>query len=447
MLMAAVCCFALPACRHAAHTETLPPEDLDIGVASAGKAPDIDVYIDASTPLRGFLAEPPQGVRNYFVDIIDQFDGILHGARGSRIQYWSFGQGKPRPVKSVRAFLNSAFYSESETQIDEAIRHKPEGPKTGAGVKIIVTDLFQSDNDVSTLANLLNDEFIQNPARAVAIMGIRNPFSGPIADLPGNLPRGAAESLPFYILVMGPIEDVSWCVQEIRDRTGLLKTQDRLLTLLFSRTQVSHLDQKLVSVPFNVSKPGYTLEPSRVKGASDRGIPYFISRHDFKVRPTNFPHADLLIPGPQIALPAAGRDDLIKVTGWRFLPPANPRNSKKEDSKTENKEESKEAAQAVTVDLSSGTVSVLRQRLVPQSAYLFRIDALAGKTDFADLGPWDLEIGERSRILRNGAFDAGPDGRRAGKTPNLRHFLRTLSSRMFQSEIPLAHYYFFVQAE
>ena len=163
MLMAAVCCFALPACRHAAHTETLPPEDLDIGVASAGKAPDIDVYIDASTPLRGFLAEPPQGVRNYFVDIIDQFDGILHGARGSRIQYWSFGQGKPRPVKSVRAFLNSAFYTESETQIDEAIRHKPEGPKTGAGVKIIVTDLFQSDNDVSTLANLLNDEFIQNP--------------------------------------------------------------------------------------------------------------------------------------------------------------------------------------------------------------------------------------------------------------------------------------------
>jgi hypothetical protein len=290
--------------------------------------------------------------------------------------------------------------------------------------------LFQSDNDVDRLASLLNEDFISDTSKAVGILAVRSVFSGPMEDLPGHLPKGAADSLPFYILAMGSVGDVSWCLREIRERSGLNSAaSDRQIGLLFSRTQVLHLNQKLDSFPANLVKPGYTTEPGRVLGASDRGIPYFVSKHDFSIAPRNFPHVDLLIPGPQVGVPAAGQEDLVRINAF-----------------STGRKELKEAAQAATADLRGKSQLAIRtSRLNRNATYLFQLELLAAKTDFADLHPWDLEFGETARIVRTGAFDAGPDGRRAGKTPNLRHFLRTLSSRMFQKDIPLARYCFFVE--
>ena len=63
---------------------------------------DIDVFIDASVPIKGFVNADTGGKTNYFREFLDKSGGILSGAwRNPRIRYWRFGAGDPRAIPAV----------------------------------------------------------------------------------------------------------------------------------------------------------------------------------------------------------------------------------------------------------------------------------------------------------------------------------------------------------
>jgi hypothetical protein len=421
----------LGGCRgcHRVATVSLP------NVEDAGKAPlaksasiDINFYLDTTQSMRGYLAQP-EGRKNYFNEILDKPTGILReGWTNATMHFWGFGTGKIERTDFRKYLGNPEAFTGTKTYIDRAIQHEPPAPKAAPALKIVLTDLFQEGNDLDHLSDLLSDH-LKNPDQAVGILGLRNPFDGEIDDLPGNkkLPRGAADSLPFYLILIGQTPDVKEAMSELSRRLDASKLPaDQRLSLLFAQRQVDQLNQKL-SVKPATNRPGYMLEDNRVPQASQQGIPYLASvRGDLHLIGEELPKAGSTTLGPhmRVAQPPAVKA-FVWNNGWTPAP-----------------------QQAAALSVKSDAVMNLdHSRLMKDSVYLFEIDYSAEPTDFSDLGAWYIELKDIPQLMRNQEFPKAGDGSRPGKTPNLRHFLQTLSDRMFQTSIPLARYYFYVQSE
>ncbi len=426
-------------CRgcHRPERVALPdPDDFQKNQVSKSSSIEINFYLDTTQSMRGYLGQP-EGRKNYFNEILDKATGILkEGWTDARVHFWGFGKEKPEPI-DLRSFLGKpGAFTGTNTYIEKAIQHEPPVPQQTPQaplprLKIILTDLFQEGNDLDHLAVFLSD-YLRDASRAVGIIGLRNPFDGDIADLPGNqsLPKGAADTLPFYVMVAGPVADVNLALAELTRRLdlgGLPK--DQKFALVFAQRQVTKLTQPLDLHPARLEKPGYTLEDNRVPGSAELGIPYLAGvKGDLRLRAANFPSPALSRIGSHIRV-GSQPDKKAFVwsnNAWTAAP---------------------QPASALSVDSAKGAVSVDHSKLMKGSIYLFEIDFAAEPGDFSDLSPWYLELNDVPRIIRNRAFDQHQGGSRPGKTPNLRHFLQTISSKMFQSPIPLARYYFYVQAQ
>ena len=82
-----------------------------------------------------------------------------------------------------------------------------------------------------------------------------------------------------------------------------------------------------------------------------------------------------------------------------------------------------------------------RKRLKPDAVYFFAIDLKGDdSTDFSNLRDWYVELKDLEDIVNKNAY---PEGK--GKTPNLLVLLRTLSSNMFRTQVPVARYCFYVE--
>jgi hypothetical protein len=423
--------------NHGGKASMLPPNISEEAPLTKSGSIEINFYLDITESMRGYLSQP-EGRKNYFNEILDKALGILkEGWTDARVHFWGFGDEKPVPVE-LRNFLGKPdAFKGRHTLIDKAIQDEPPAPKPPPPtplprLKIILTDLFQEGNDLDRLGVFLSD-YLKDPTHAVGILGLRSPFDGAIDDLPEDqkLPKGAADSLPFYLVITGPIADVNQAMAELSRLLDLDKLpKDQKIALVFGRRQVVQLNQKLVVSPAHPNKPGYTLEDDRVKGSAELGIPYLAGvRGDVELVASDFPSAALKKLGSHIKL---AEKPVITASVW----------SGKEWT------DAPEQASAVTVVPETGSIKVNHAKLLRRSVYLFEIDFAAEPTDFGDLSPWYIELSDVPRIMRNKAFDQVSGGSRPGRTPDLRHFLQTLSSKMFlQSSIPLARYYFYVQSQ
>jgi hypothetical protein len=411
------------------------PNAEDAGKPPLAKSGSVDIhfYLDTTQSMRGYLSQP-EGRKNYFNEILDKPTGILReGWTNAAMHFWGFGTDKIERIDFRKYLGNPEAFTGKKTYIDRAIQHDPPMPKSASqqpvyNLKIILTDLFQEGNDLDHLSDLLSDQ-LKDADRAVGILGLRNPFEGEIDDLPGKqkLPQGAADSLPFYLIIVGQTGDVKEAMSELTRRLDAAKLPaDQKLSLLFAQRQVDQLNQKLTVKPAT-NRPGYTLEDNRVPQAEQQGIPYLAGvRGDLHLIGEELPKPGSPTPGPHMRI---AQPPLVKAFMWNNGWTPAPQQA---------------AALAVKSD---GAMDLDHSRLMKDSVYLFEIDYSAEPTDFSDLGAWYIELKDIPRLMRNEEFPKAGDGTRPGKTPNLRHFLQTLSDRMFQTNIPLARYYFYVQSE
>jgi len=184
------------------------PQDT-LAMSGASKAPSVNVFLDASVSMRGYV--PVEGQSHYTEVLSAMESAIISGWPNGQAGFFKFGSViEPLPERAYLKASSQGFYIEKDTKIEEVIQASVVDDLT-----VIVTDLFQSDSDVTLLIKLITDKYIAQ-GYAVGIVGIQSEFQGLIYDVGLNRHKFAYDSgiedtsrfRPFYLLMLGKHADI-----------------------------------------------------------------------------------------------------------------------------------------------------------------------------------------------------------------------------------------------
>lgn len=406
-----------------------PPKDPALPVKS--ESIDLHFYLDASASMRGFLASPKTGQKNYFTNILRDAGNVLGAAWDGNFTFWRFGDGEPRQLEDddIRAFMRGPAFGDQFTHIERAIGHRAHGraePRANlAQVKVIVTDLMQNGEEARSLAKLLDDNFLNQEPLAVGVLGVRNAFHGKV-DVPANPQE--ADSLPFYLLIAGKAPDVRFTIDRLV--RGFRIADADYFELVFTRQMVSSLTQEIEIA--SASGGGFTLDDRRVQVAKDLHIPVL----------TNV-RKDLTLTVSKRMDGKAGEarlePDYLNSNAHLKL---HTRSEVKAFRSGQNDPDSR-AKDAVTLKIDPKSqahqITINRSMLDSKALYLFQIDMI-GDWDHAvsSMEQWDLDSPDVK-------FPEDAKGFRQGRTLNLMNFLNVLLLKMGHYQTPLVRYCFYVE--
>lgn len=170
---------------------------------------DVAVYLDGTFSMGGYV--------NYSSATIysDGLKGIERTVTGKwkkeTIQYVKFGDSLQN--LSREQFLqanNVSFYQEKDTSLQTVVDSMDANK-----LNILVTDLFQTNQDIDSLIISLKKVCFADSSKAMALIGVKSQFNGKIYDVGKNLASftyattdDVASYRPFYLLVMGKEADV-----------------------------------------------------------------------------------------------------------------------------------------------------------------------------------------------------------------------------------------------
>ena len=273
-----------------------PPADLAVppGATSAEYevTPDlqVNVYVDGSGSIEHFLHDPYKnaqsknaqsggeyrtGGTNFLENVLENIESTSETSmwkglwdqdpEKSKLKFWRFGGDCPVLLKQTgdervnQMGANPAGkFREKATEIDIPYMDDPtakcpgrtsakQGSDSLEGderrpapeLKILISDLYVSDprrKSLHELAPILADKYLSDDSSAVSILAIRNPYFGQVEDFPGGQKPEAA-SMPFYVVLAGPVADVQYGTRLFVDHLGLLEAfqKDRARLIYFSR--------------------------------------------------------------------------------------------------------------------------------------------------------------------------------------------------------------------
>ena len=417
---------------------------------------DINVYLDGSGSIKHFLQSTPGGPDavqpNYFRDLLDKGETTLHNAPGNghwkdvSLNFYRFGSGRTPTLLAPNGGLQQmsadpSRFNEGNTLIETPIQAtSPASSRNSTGeprpeLKIIITDLYQSNGQLERPADALADKYLGGDADAVGVLAVRNRFTGAVEDLPGT-PRGktlpnAADTMPFYVIAAGPAADVRHALEVLEKGTGLDGALARGLATTFFFTRAS---RAIAHPEFKLRDASYSTVSSNFRG---QHIPLLqLSSGKLKATWTDpFDTENHTVP--------LGEEDL------EFKAFAAASNG----SLTEDPVAS-EAAQPCPGILLCATID--RAKLTQGRTYVFRINRVAPRPadtlqpNSAAVRLWNIEMQQAEQISAspNPQFPAvqGLRDQHPGMTPDLSKFLKALQGRMFRDTVKLTSYYLYVQA-
>lgn len=169
---------------------------------------DVDVYIDGTASMGGYVNYPNNTI---FVEGVKGIERtVTNNWKKETIQYVKFGDSFSQlDRESFLNFNKLEFYNQVDTRLEEVINILDDNK-----VSIIVTDFFQTNQDVdSLLISLKNKCFVKE--KAFAVMGMKSQFNGKIYDIGKNLQsmqycttEDKASYRPFYFLIIGNEDNV-----------------------------------------------------------------------------------------------------------------------------------------------------------------------------------------------------------------------------------------------
>lgn len=192
----------------------------------------VDIYLDATTSMLGF-SKNSNSTYNRFLEELETTAGV--GWKSADVRLFKFGTR----IKEIseRQYKNAnqrAFYSEpgifEKTNIDLVINQTD-----SSRVSVVITDLFQDDNDVISIVRQIKDRCFKQNVR-VAFLGIPSEFDGRIFDLrPGVAPYnyksrdGDSDSYrPFYVLMFGDPKNIEHLFENLKSQ-DFVKEENFLL--------------------------------------------------------------------------------------------------------------------------------------------------------------------------------------------------------------------------
>ena len=195
----------------------------------------VDVCVDATPSMEGFAASPDSTYNRFLEDL----EGLLVSAvrNVSDIRFFKFGETIREISRGeFRDAQNARFYHEPgvfrDTNIELVLRQDTPGParsaavtpaqplpaattkpedQVAARVTVVVTDLFQKDQDLNVVVRQIKEGCLSRPECSVGVLAIPSAFDGIVHD--ARVPSFAYRSTddpetfrPFYLLMFGPEE-------------------------------------------------------------------------------------------------------------------------------------------------------------------------------------------------------------------------------------------------
>ena len=227
----ALICVAILICGCGNQIQSVPPLPGTLPNVLTSEKIDTDIYFDATVSMKGFTTLSAGNVYLTLPDLL----GDLCGSMGET-KFFSFGEHiHPLDRTNYRRLTSPDVYTELITAVANVVERTDTNH-----LSIVVTDLFESESDWSNVAQKLREKFFANHL-AVAVVGIKNSFSGEIFDVGLNAAKFNYNSYddpnryrPFYLLIMGRDDVVKNFLRKFNERqilpndTGYLLLSENL---------------------------------------------------------------------------------------------------------------------------------------------------------------------------------------------------------------------------
>lgn len=195
----------------------------------------IEIQVDGTPSMQGFVKNTRQSRYEQTLELLDVIANASWSRDKSDIDYYRFGT--KRNGINKQTYINAQrpdFYQQGgvylDGQITAAIPSEPTHKdsltnKETNRLSIIVTDLYQTDSDISSAIGQLKRKYLQQ-GYAAGILGIKSEFNGQVYDIgvrkqtrsyntSGKKPE---EFRPFYVIILGSYQDVSYYFEQLQQQ-------------------------------------------------------------------------------------------------------------------------------------------------------------------------------------------------------------------------------------
>lgn len=177
-----------------------------------------DIYLDGTTSMYGYVNYPGGTIYGDAVKNIERT--ITENWKNDSINYIKFGDTFQKMSRD--AFLQmdtTAFYDQKDTSLQKVIEQTQDND-----LSIIITDLFQTNQDLDSLVHSIKNKGMGN-GRAVAVIGLKSQFNGKIFDVGKNMSSldyassdDSSTYRPVYLIVMGNENDTRAFVESYQKK-------------------------------------------------------------------------------------------------------------------------------------------------------------------------------------------------------------------------------------
>lgn len=181
----------------------------EVNVSSKSDNIDAAIYIDGTFSMAGYVNQQGSSVYSESLKNIERT--ITGGWKQEKIEYVKFGDSLQN--LSREQFLQAShanFYQEKDTSLQKVIEVMDANK-----LNIMITDLFQTNQDIDSLIIALKKNCFADESKGMAVIGVKSQFNGKIYDVGKNrlsfsyASNNEVESYrPFYLLVIGKEADV-----------------------------------------------------------------------------------------------------------------------------------------------------------------------------------------------------------------------------------------------
>lgn len=170
---------------------------------------DVAVYLDGTFSMSGYVNYPSTTI---YMDALKGIERtVTSNWKQEKVQYVKFGDSLQNLSRDQFLQANSVgFYQEKDTSLQTVI-----DSMDGNKLNILVTDLFQTNQDIDSLIISLKKICFADSSKAMALIGVKSQFNGKVYDVGKNSLSFTYTSKddvntyrPFYLLIIGKEEDV-----------------------------------------------------------------------------------------------------------------------------------------------------------------------------------------------------------------------------------------------
>lgn len=227
----------------------------------------VDVYCDATVSMQGFTKLATGNVYRTLPDIL----GEIGGAMGET-HFFRFGETiTPIEGREYRLFINPDTYTETITSFGAVLdASNPEH------ISVVITDLFESDADWSNVTQKLREKYFSEHL-AVAVIGVKNSFSGKIFDVGLNAASFDYDSgdaperfRPFYIFLIGPESELRVFLEKWQAKQKEMPVDNEIKCIIFKEHFLSQPNALSLTEAIKNKNTSNIITDNRLDKADDR---------------------------------------------------------------------------------------------------------------------------------------------------------------------------------